>query len=707
MVKKKAKDTIISRTGFIYALVVLMAIAVFVRIIILQVFQSEKWSSMANKVVYRREAVSAPRGDIYAYDGRILASSIPFYTVYMDTRSSGMADTTWSRGINGLCNGLTRYVGVQSPAGWKAELTHARQRGERYYTIKKHVSYDILRQLKELPIFRYGKFRGGFVYQPENRRIMPNGLLARRTIGYITEDSTSTIVGLEGSFNKLLAGRDGFSVQQRLTGGAWIDVDNPENIHTRPGHNIVTTIDIDLQDVAENALYRQLASHNADHGCVVVMEVRTGDIKAIANLKRNDDGSYSEAYNYAVGESTEPGSTFKLMSLMAALEDGVVDLDDMVDTGDGTVQYYDKVIRDHDEKSLGVITVEQVFEHSSNVGTAKIIYEHYKNNPRRFVDRLYSMKINKPLDLQIKGEGQPIIRYPGDKLWSGISLAMMAHGYEVHLTPLQILTFYNAVANDGRMVKPRFVTEVRDGARVLKTYRTEVISSSICSRSTIRKAKKMLEGVVECGTAMNLKNNNYKIAGKTGTAQIAKEKYGYKTNGVVSYQASFVGYFPADDPMYSCIVVVNSPSNAVYYGNIVAGPVFKEISDRVYSGNFYRNLASLKSSDSEEEAPDAGNGYYDDINKALRTLDIKAKRKINSDWARTRENGDTLRVVDLKLIDGLMPNVVGMGLRDAIYLIENNGMRVSYSGMGKVVKQSLPPGARVVQGGTVNLELRL
>jgi len=704
---KKAKDTIIARTGLIYALVVVMAIAIFVRIIVLQVFQAEKWSSMAEKVVYRRQAVKAARGDILTYDGRILASSIPYYTLYMDTRSSGMADTTWSRGINGLCRGLSKYLGVQSPAGWKAELTHARKKGERYFMVKRHVSYETLKKVKELPIFRHGKFRGGFVYQPENRRIMPNGLLARRTIGYITEDSTSTIVGLEGSFNKVLGGKNGFSVQQRLTGGAWIDVENPDNIHTRHGHDIVTTIDIDLQDVAESSLYRQLSSHNADHGCVVVMEVKTGDVKAIANLEKGSDGAYHETYNYAVGESTEPGSTFKLMTLMTALEDGVVDLDDMIDTGNGTVKYYDQVIRDHDDKSLGVLTVQEVFEKSSNVGCAKIIYENYKKNPRKFVDRLYSMKINHRLDIQIKGEGLPLIKYPGDKLWSGVSLAMMAYGYEVHMTPLQILTFYNAVANGGKMVKPRFVTEVRDGERVLKTFKTEVITNSICSRSTIRKAHKMLEGVVENGTAMNLKNNNYKIAGKTGTAQIAKSKQGYRVKGAVSYQASFVGYFPADDPLYSCIVVVSAPSNAVYYGNIVAGPVFKEISDKVYAGNFYRNVASLKPEGKAERAPEAGNGYYDDINKTLRELDIRAKRRIDGDWARTRENGDTLRVVDLKLVDGRMPNVVGMGLRDAMFLIENNGMRVSYTGRGRVVRQSLQPGSRVIPGGTVNLELRL
>ena len=703
----KSKDQIIARSGVVYGIVVVMALAVFIRIIILQFVQSEKWASMAEKIVFRKEVAKASRGDILSDDGRILASSIPYYTVYMDTRSSGMADTTWSKGINGLSRGLTKYVGMNTPAGWKAELTRARQKGDRYFMIRRHVSYETLNDLRQLPVFRYGKFRGGFLYQPENRRIMPNGLLAQRTIGYITEDSTVNIVGLEGSFNNVLAGKDGFTVQQRLAGGAWIDVDNIDNIRTRHGNDIVTTIDLDLQDVAEKALYRQLSKYGAHHGCVVVMEVRTGDIKAIANLEKASDGTYHETYNYAVGESTEPGSTFKLMSMMAVLEDGLVDLDDMVETGDGTVKYYDKVIRDHDEKSLGTITVQQVFEKSSNVGTARIIYDNYKSNPRNFVDRLYSMKLNRTLNLQIKGEGQPIIRYPGDKLWSGISLPMMAHGYEVHMTPLQILTFYNAVANDGKMMKPRFVSEIRNGSWTVKTFDPEVITGSICSRSTIRKAQTMLEGVVERGTAMNLKNSNYKIAGKTGTAQIANEKYGYRSGARISYQASFVGYFPADDPLYSCIVVVNSPSSAVYYGNVVAGPVFKEISDKVYSTNFYRDLMTLNSSDGQVKAPEAGNGYYEDISGVLRVLNIKAKRRAGGEWARTSESGDTLRVVDLSVIDGRMPNVVGMGLRDAIYLIENSGMRVRYTGRGKVVRQSLQPGAGVVKGGTVFIELKL
>ncbi len=671
----KPKDQILARTGVIYGIVAVMAIAVFIRIIILQFVQSDKWASMADKVVFRRQVDLAARGDILSDDGRILASSVPYYTVYMDTRSSGMADTTWYNGINGLSRGLSKYVGVNTPEGWKNTLTNARKRGDRYYLIKRHVSYETLKHLKELPIFRHGKFRGGLLYQPENRRIMPNGLLAKRTIGYITEDTLANIVGIEGSFNNYLAGKDGLKVQQRLTGGAWIDVDNLETVHARPGDDIVTTIDLDLQDATENALYKQLSKHKAHHGCAVVMEVKTGDIKAIANLEIGSDGLYHETYNYAVGESAEPGSTFKLMSMIVALEDGVIDLHDTINTGDGTVRYYDKVIRDHEDEGLGKITAREVFEHSSNVGTARIIYENYKDNPRRYVDRLYSMKINKPLGLQIKGEGKPVIRAPGDKLWSGISLPMMSHGYEVQMTPLQILTFYNAVANNGKMVKPRFVTEVKDGNRVVKSFGTEVITNAICSRSTIRKAQSLLEGVVEDGTAKNLKNSNYKIAGKTGTAQIANARHGYRSGSRISYQASFVGYFPADDPLYSCIVVVNAPSNWVYYGNVVSGPVFKEIADKVYASSFYRDLHALNPEGDEKV-----------------TL---------------REASSEVGKYDLTVAGGVMPNVVGMGLRDAIYMLENSGLRVHYTGRGRVAKQSPQPGVRVSRGATVAIELRL
>jgi cell division protein FtsI (penicillin-binding protein 3) len=390
---------------------------------------------------------------------------------------------------------------------------------------------------------------------------------------------------------------------------------------------------------------------------------------------------------------------------MAAIEDGVIDTGDIVDTGNGSVKFYDKIIKD--TKEHGIITVKQVFEESSNVGTSKLIYEHYKDRPKDFVNRLYAMRLNKPVGLQIKGEGEPLIRYPGDKLWSGVSLPMMSHGYEVQLTPLQILTFYNAVANDGKMMRPFFVSAVMRNGNTIKSYDPEVIVNSIASRSTIRKAKKMMEGVVERGTATNLKNPNYKIAGKTGTAQIAKNKYGYKTGSSVSYSASFVGYFPAENPLYSCIVVINSPSNGVYFGNVVAGTVFKEISDKVYATRFFRDFKPDKKDDIKPTAPDAGNGFREDINEVLKNLEVRYRRTSDEDWVATRESGDTVSLTGVKIQPGLVPDVRGMSLRDAIYLLENKGIKVQVSGKGKVLRQSPEHGAKYNEGTIVSLEMNM
>ena len=616
-----------------------------------------------------------------------------------------MSSATWSDGINGLSAGLAQLLGERSASGWKSIITEARKKGDRYFLIQRKVDYEKLKKLKQLPIFSEGQYRGGMVAQAENKRIMPGGELAARTIGYLNLGSEGNEVGVEGAFDKDLAGKNGVAVKQRLTGGDWITVEGPNSVESRDGNDVVTTLDLDLQDVASTALLNQLRKNHADHGCAVLMEVSTGNIKAIANLGLEDDGDYHESYNYAIGESTEPGSTFKLPSLMAAIEDGVIDTGDIVDTGNGMVKYYDHIIRD--TKEHGVITVKQVFEESSNVGTSKLIYEHYKNNPKDFVNRLYAMRLNKPLGIQLKGEGEPLIRYPGDKLWSGLTLPMMSHGYEVQLTPLQILTFYNAVANDGKMMRPLFVSAIVRNGSVIKSYDPEVIINSIASRSTIRKAKKMMEGVVENGTATNLKNPNYKIAGKTGTAQIAKEKYGYRSGDRVSYSASFVGYFPAENPLYSCIVVVNSPSNGVYFGNVVAGTVFKEISDKVYATRFFRIYKPETKDNIKPSAPDAGNGYRADINEVLKNLDIKYRRTADDDWVVTRESGDTVSLSGLKMQPGLVPDVRGMSLRDAVYLLENNGLRVKISGKGKVLRQSPEHGARYNEETIVSLEMNM
>jgi cell division protein FtsI (penicillin-binding protein 3) len=392
--------------------------------------------------------------------------------------------------------------------------------------------------------------------------------------------------------------------------------------------------------------------------------------------------------------------------MLAAIEDGVIDTGDIVDTGTGSVKYYNKVIRDTKEEGYGRLTVKEVFERSSNVGTSKLIYEAYKNKPKDFVNRLYAMKLNEKLDIQLLGEGTPVIRYPGDKLWSGLSLPMMSHGYEVQLTPLQILTFYNAVANDGRMMKPRFVTAIIRNGSVIKRFEPDVIINSLASRSTIKKARKMMEGVVEHGTATNLRNANYKIAGKTGTAQIARGKSGYRSGARISYQASFVGYFPAENPLYSCIVVVNAPSNGVYYGNQVAGSVFKEISDKIYATNFFRDY-KVTATNNKATAPEAGNGYRQDINKVLGDLDVRYRRTASDEWVATRESGDTVRLVGLNVRKGLVPDVRGMSLRDAVFLLENSGYRVSYSGKGKVLRQSPQQGTRYFEGQVVSLEMNM
>ncbi len=702
-----ARDEIVWRGALVYFILGLLALTLLVRILILQYIQRGKWADMGEKFVFKTGEMQANRGDILTSDGRLLASSVPYYTIYMDTRSSGMLSSTWSDGINGLSTGLAKFLGVKSAAGWKSAISEARRKGDRYFLIQRKVNYETLKRLKELPIFREGQFRGGMVAQAENRRILPNSDLASRTIGYLNLGSEGNEVGVEGAFDKDLAGKNGVAVKQRLTGGDWITVDGPNSVESRDGNDVVTTLDLDLQDVASTALLSQLRKNGADHGCAVLMEVSTGYIKAIANLGLQSDGDFHESYNYAIGESTEPGSTFKLASLMAAIEDGVIDTGDYVDTGTGSIKFYNQIIKDTKEGGNGKITVKQVFEKSSNVGTSKLIYDHYKDNPKDFVNRLYAMRLNKPLGLQIRGEGEPLIRYPGDKLWSGISLPMMSHGYEVQLTPLQILTFYNAVANDGKMMRPLFVNAIMRNGSVIKTYEPEVIINSIASRSTIRKAKKMMEGVVENGTATNLNNPNYKIAGKTGTAQIARDKYGYKTGVRVSYQASFVGYFPAENPLYSCIVVVNSPSNGVYYGNLVAGTVFKEISDKVYATRFFRDYKPENKDDIKPSAPDAGNGYRADINQVLKNLDVRYRRTADDDWVATHESGDTVRLSGVKIQPGLVPDVRGMSLRDAIYLLENTGLRVKYSGKGRVLRQSPEHGARYNEGMVVSLEMNM
>jgi cell division protein FtsI (penicillin-binding protein 3) len=691
------RKDILLRVGLVYVVAVILGLLIIFRVAYLQIAEHDKWSK-ANTLTMKDIIIEPNRGDICASDGRILASSIPFYEIRMDTKCPGLTDEVFNAGIDSLAYNLSNLFRDKSKAAYKNELVSARYRGERYHLIKRKASYLKLKELKKFPLFRLGRYKGGFIVIQNNRRVQPFVNLASRTIGYLTMGDT--VVGIEGAYNDQLKGVRGVRLMQRIAGNVWMPVNSENEVEPKDGMDIITTIDVNIQDVAHNALYRQLKKHGASHGTAVLMEVETGAIKAMTNLKRDSSGRYYEEYNYAIGECTEPGSTFKLASLMVALEDGYIDLDDSIDTDEGIVYYHDHPVRDSKKGGYGKITVKEAFEVSSNVAISKIITEHYSDDEKRFVERIYSMNMNQKLGIEIKGEGNPYIKFPGDPLWSGISLPMMSYGYEIQMTPLQILTFYNAVANDGVMVRPMFVNEIQFHGETVKRFKTKVLNSSICSKATIKKAKLMLEGVVEEGTAKNLKNSNYKIAGKTGTAQIANKKYGYKSKSRVSYQASFAGYFPADNPKYSCIVVVNAPSNYVYYGNLVAGPVFKEIADKVYSTmlEMYDPM-SVNEEEYLTEAPYTRAGNKDELGTVLENLEVEiVEENVQTEWISTQKKDSLVALYNRYIHKDLVPNVKGMGLKDAMFLLENSGLKVQVIGKGSVKNQSIQPGSRIRRG---------
>lgn len=685
-----------------YGFFLVFGIAILVQVFRIQVVQGQDWIALAESQTLAYKNIDALRGNIFADDGSLLATSLPTYEIRMDLKAEALTDDVFNKGIDSLSIALSDLFNDKSAREYKIELERARKAGERYHLVKRRVTYLELKKLRDFPIFRKGRYKGGFLYVQKNERARPFKILAARTIGYDREGQKP--VGLEGAYDKVLRGTSGKRLMQKIAGGVWMPVNDENEVEPEDGADLYTSIDINIQDVAEHALMKQLIKHNSDHGCVVLMEVETGLVKAIANLSRNSDGSYSENYNYAIGESTEPGSTFKLVSLVAAMEDGYLDLDDSVDTQGGQVQFYDRIMKDSHEGGYGKISVQRVFEVSSNVGTSKLIQKYYGKNPQQFIDRVNKFQIHKPLDLEIAGEGSPRIKMPKDKDWYGTTLPWMSIGYESRLTPLQILTFYNAIANNGKMVKPIFVREIRKHGRLVKKMPVQVISESICSKETVKKAQKMLEGVVENGTASNLKNATFKIAGKTGTAQIANDKYGYKYESKVSYQASFCGYFPADNPKYSCIVVVNAPSNNVYYGNLVAGPIFKEIADKVYATNLKihppltveKQLAAM---------PISKNGSKEDLRKVLDKLNVKAHGRASENWVKTNAKENAIEIQNLTITSGLTPNVVGMSLKDAVYLLENKGLLVKIIGKGMIKNQSIPAGQPVQKGNVITLEL--
>lgn len=698
------------RTYIAYASMCVFALAIVAYLVKIQYVEKDKWLTMAENIGTTIQTVEPARGNIFASDYSLLATSLPIYDIRIDGKAPGFKDDeTFENNIDSLSLLLSLEFKDRSKAEYKRILTGVRKRKDRYYLLKRKVSYMQMRNVITFPIFRMGKYKGGLNIEEKNRREKPFDLLAERTIGYSVDGIAP--VGIEGAFDKELSGKPGKRVMQRIAGGTWIPINDEGQIEAQNGRDIVTTIDVNIQDVAEHALLKTLILNDAQWGTAILMEVKTGEVKAIANLTRVAEGQYTEQYNYAVGESLEPGSTFKLTSMLALLEDNKAQMTDRYDTENGQKRFFaNAVMYDSEAGGHGIVNLQQAFEISSNVAISKAVYEAYKNNPTQFYKHLESLKLTKPIGLQITGEGKPHVKQPKDKDWYGTTLPWSSIGYEVKVTPLQVATLYNAIANNGKMVKPLFVKEIQKTGTTTRSYQTEVMVESVCKPSTLKNLRTMLEGVVLRGTGSKLRNQNYTLAGKTGTALVADGRRGY-ANKV--YRSSFCGYFPADHPQYTCMVMVNGPSKGVYYGAAVAGPVFKEIADKVYanSTHLHPELRFTFNADSALSIPKAYTGYKDEIKTVYDRLGISSHNKNDtgeesgSEWISTELDAKRVKLQSKNITRNVVPDVKGMGVKDALYLLENSGLKVTIEGMGRVKQQSLLPGMRIVKGSSINLKL--
>ncbi len=698
----EVKKDMMWRIYTVFLFICLFGIAIVVQIFRIQFVQGDYWKEKADSLTTAYKTIEASRGNIFSDDGSMLATSVPIYDVRMDLMADGLTNDLFDESIDSLAFCLANLFNDRSKLEYKRDLREARSGGDRYHLIQRNVHFPELQKLKKFPLFRLGRYTGGMLVERRNVRELPFKILAARTIGYEREVKP---VGIEASFNKQLQGVSGQRLMQKISGGIWIPINDKDEIEPKDGNDLVTTIDVNIQDVAEHALEEHLRKHNADHGCAVLMEVATGEIKAIANLSRTADGNYSEDFNYVIAEATEPGSTMKMASLLAAMDDGLVDPTDSVFVGNGQYYNFTLLMKDAHPPKRSRLSIAEAFEASSNVGISKAIYQAYNKHQQDFIDHLKKFSLDDPLHLQIAGEGEPRIKDVKDKDWWAGSLPQISIGYEVRLTPLQILTFYNAIANNGRMVRPKFVREEQYHGKTIRTFPTEIIKDSIASLTAIAKAKKLLEGVVEKGTASSLNKSCYKIAGKTGTAQMFANKYGYD-KGHMTYQASFVGYFPADRPKYSCMVVVYAPSNDVYYGGAVSAPVFKEIADKVYSNQMEMH-DTLPTNDSlVKSLPLAKAGSQKELKKVFAQLNVAtSSSNTDAEWVSSAFMNNSIQFSERKVKSGLVPNVAGMGAKDALSILENAGLRVKIIGKGVVSRQSIEAGTRIQKGQQIIIEL--
>ena len=672
------------------------------------------WNEVADRFVKENVLVDPNRGNILSTDGKLLASSLPEYSLYMDfmvsdpdenrkAKEQAKKDSLFKSHLDEICEGLHRIFPDRSAAAFKQHLQNGRNRKSRYYRIyPRRVSYIQYKEVQKLPFFNLGKNRSGLQGVASNNRKRPFGSLAQRTIGDVYADTAlGAKNGIELAFDTLLKGKKGVTHRQKVM-NKYLNITDIEPID---GADIISTIDVDMQDICEKALVDKLYELNAMVGVAVLMEVKTGEVKAIVNMSKGNDGKYYEMRNNAISDMMEPGSTFKTASIMVALEDGKIEPDTQVDTGNGVKMMHGRPMKDHNwnRGGYGVIDVTRILEVSSNVGVSSIIDQYYYDNPQKFVDGLKRLGITEPLHLQIAGEGKPNIKGPKERYFAKTTLPWMSIGYETQVPPLNILTFYNAIANDGVMVRPKFVkAAVKDG-QIIQEYPTEVIREKIASESTLEKIRTILEKVVSQGLAKPAGSKQFAVAGKTGTAQISQGAAGY-TAGGRKYLVSFCGYFPADAPKYSLIVSIQKPGLPAS-GGLMAGSVFSKIAERVFAKNLSYELKNAIDS-TTVVIPDVKSGDLAETSYVLGKLNVPTEGKTSkTSWGRVEEDSVGVKLEQQSLKTGIMPNVVGMGAKDAVYLLEKAGLKVNIAGVGKVTRQSIPSGNKYLKGQTVALQL--
>jgi len=704
---KNIREKIKKRSSIVYAIFVFFVLFLFFKLITLTFVKNDEWKQKTSSIAVALKESKPSRGNIYDANGKLLATTVSFFDIHMDTRAGGLTDKVFYENVDSLAYCLSNFFKDKSKSEYKRALVRAHKKKVRYLEIAKKVTYDEFIEIKNFPLFNLNSNKGGFLSKKTTIRQQPFKGLAKRTIGLFGEDKATGIkqgkAGLEYTYNRELGGRAGKSYMKKIAGGNWREIKGGEVIEKENGLDLITAIDINLQDYVDNILKQQLSKLKAEYGSVVIMEVSTGYIKAIANVKRYANNSFGEVLNYAVGENLAPGSTFKLPVLMTALEDGYVNLGDIIDTGNGHIMYHGVPVDDAGNHALGKIPVWEVFAKSSNVGMLKIIDDNYvkKGRINRFLKHLNSIGIGDISGVDIYGENKPTIKTPEHVDWAPSTPGMIAHGYEVRISPLQLLTFYNAVANDGVMVKPQIVTRIEKNGLTVKEFKPVELNPLICSKPTLKKAKEILRKVVVVGTAKSINTPKYKISGKTGTTEYFDAKSGTHNE---QYRGSFAGFFPSDNPKYSMIVVINRPQ-IDYYGAQAAAPVFKKIADEIYKRD--RTINKLIETDEEIiKTPLSKNGNNKDLRLVLeKTSTLTQNSNLNSEWVETEAQNENVVLKRKQIEKNKMPDLKYMGAKDAIYILEELGIKPNIKGRGFIVNQSLPVGELVNKGMGVTLEL--